>query len=97
MKSPSIDICWRIAEAEAALAGFPVIEPAHFWIGVCKAVDLDLSALLDAPAPEHRKFPGNMRCRFHSRLNLGRKYATMLDSFLTASWMWVFSWNPASG
>ena len=31
-------ICWRIAEAEAALAGFPVIEPAHFWIGVCKAV-----------------------------------------------------------
>ena len=26
-------------ETEAALAGFPVIEPAHFWIGVCKAVD----------------------------------------------------------
>jgi len=52
MISPSTDICWRIAEAEAALAGFPVIEPAHFWIGVCKAVDLDLSALLDAAAPE---------------------------------------------
>jgi hypothetical protein len=33
-------ICWRIAEAETALAGFPVIEPAHFWIGVCKAVGL---------------------------------------------------------
>jgi hypothetical protein len=38
MTAPTIDICWRIAEAEAALAGFPVIEPAHFWIGVCKAV-----------------------------------------------------------
>ena len=50
--TPSIDICWRIAEAEAALAGFPVIEAAHFWIGVCKAVDLELSALLDAAAPE---------------------------------------------
>jgi len=34
------DICWRIAEAEAALAGFPLIDPAHFWIGVCKAVEL---------------------------------------------------------
>ena len=34
------DICWRLAEAEAALIGFPVIEPAHFWIGVCKAVEL---------------------------------------------------------
>ena len=30
MISPSIDICWRIAEAEASLAGFPVIEAAHF-------------------------------------------------------------------
>ena len=30
----------RIAEAEAGVAGFPVIEPAHFWIGVCKAVGL---------------------------------------------------------
>jgi hypothetical protein len=29
---------WRIAEAEAALAGFPVIEPAYFRIGVGKAV-----------------------------------------------------------
>jgi hypothetical protein len=47
-----INICWRTAEVEAALAGFPVIEPAHFWIGVCKAVDLELSALLDAAAPE---------------------------------------------
>ena len=39
MTTPSIDICWRIAEAEGALAGYPVIEPAHFWIGVCKAAD----------------------------------------------------------
>ena len=31
---------WRITEAEAVLAGFPVIEPADFWIGVCKAVGL---------------------------------------------------------
>lgn len=52
MISPSTDICWRIAEAEAALAGFPVIDPAHFWIGVCKAVDLELSTLLDAAAPD---------------------------------------------
>ncbi len=52
MTSPSIDICWRIAEAEAAHAGFTEIGPAHFWIGICKAVDLELSALLDAGAPE---------------------------------------------
>jgi ATP-dependent Clp protease ATP-binding subunit ClpC len=52
MISPSIDICWRIAEAEAANAGFLVIDPAHFWIGVCKAVDLELSRLLDAAAQE---------------------------------------------
>jgi ATP-dependent Clp protease ATP-binding subunit ClpC len=52
MTSPSIDIIWRIAEGEAAHAGFSEIGPAHFWIGICKAVDLELSALLDAAAPE---------------------------------------------
>lgn len=54
MKSPSIDIIWRIAEAEAAHAGFLEIEPAHFWIGICKIVDLDLSKLLAAADPKWR-------------------------------------------
>jgi hypothetical protein len=44
-----------IAGAEAAHAGFPVIEPVHFLIGVCKVVDLNLSALLDAAAPEWKE------------------------------------------
>lgn len=39
MISPCIDIIWCIAEVEAAHAGFPVIESAHFWIGICKAVE----------------------------------------------------------
>ncbi|MEX1116213.1 MAG: hypothetical protein WEB53_13245 [Akkermansiaceae bacterium] len=28
-----------------------MIEPSHFWIGICKTVDLELSTLLDAAAP----------------------------------------------
>ncbi len=39
MISPSIDITWSLAEAEATHAGFFEIGLAHFWLGVCKAVD----------------------------------------------------------
>lgn len=39
MTSPSIDITWSLAEAEAAHAGFSEIGLAHFWLSVCKAVD----------------------------------------------------------
>ena len=52
MISPSIDITWSLAEAEAAHAGFSEIGIAHFWVGVCKAVEVSVSDLLDAGSPE---------------------------------------------
>jgi hypothetical protein len=39
MKYPSLEFIWRIAEAESAHAGFSKIGVAHFWVGICKAVD----------------------------------------------------------
>jgi ATP-dependent Clp protease ATP-binding subunit ClpA len=51
MTSPSIDITWSLAEAEAAHAGFSEIGLAHFWVGVCKAVEVSVSELLKAGSP----------------------------------------------
>jgi ATP-dependent Clp protease ATP-binding subunit ClpC len=51
MTRPSIDITWSLAEAEAAHAKFPEIGLAHFWVGVCKAVDVSISELLKAGSP----------------------------------------------
>ena len=52
MIHPSIDICWSLSEAEAAHAGFSEIGLAHFWVGVCKAVEVSVSELLKAGSPE---------------------------------------------
>ena len=52
MTSPSLDICWILAEAEAAHAGFSEIGLAHFWVGMCKAVELPVPELLKAGSPE---------------------------------------------
>ena len=52
MISPSIDITWSLAEAEAAHAGFSEIGLAHLWVGVCKAVEVSVSELLKAANPE---------------------------------------------
>jgi ATP-dependent Clp protease ATP-binding subunit ClpC len=64
MKSPSIDICWSLAEAEAAHAGFPEIGLAHFWVGVCKAVEVSVSELLKAGSPELQAIEGQVEADF---------------------------------
>ncbi len=65
MKSPSIDIIWSLSEAEAARAGFSEIGLAHFWIGVCKAVDISVSDLLDAGSTELQALKGQVSADFH--------------------------------
>jgi ATP-dependent Clp protease ATP-binding subunit ClpC len=64
MISPSIDLCWSISEAEAAAAGFPDIRVGHFWIGVAKAMDLELAVLLGQAPPELRELEGQMEADF---------------------------------
>lgn len=64
MTSPSIDITWSIAEAEAAHAGFSEIGLAHFWVGVCKAVEVSVSELLKAGSPEFQAMEGQVEADF---------------------------------
>jgi ATP-dependent Clp protease ATP-binding subunit ClpC len=64
MTSPSIDICWSLAEAEAAYAGFSEIGLAHFWVGVCKAVEVSVSVLLKAGSPELQAMEGQVEADF---------------------------------
>jgi hypothetical protein len=52
MTTPSLNIAWSIAEIEASSAGFDSILPTHFWIGCCKACDLDLAKFLQDATPE---------------------------------------------
>jgi ATP-dependent Clp protease ATP-binding subunit ClpC len=60
----SIDICWSLAEAEAAHAGFSEIGLAHFWVGVCKAVEVSVSELLKAGSPELQAMEGLVEADF---------------------------------
>jgi ATP-dependent Clp protease ATP-binding subunit ClpC len=55
MRTTSISIIWLLAEREALHGGFEEILPRHFWIGLCKAVDLDLSAFLKNAPDELRE------------------------------------------
>jgi ATP-dependent Clp protease ATP-binding subunit ClpC len=64
MTSPSIDICWSLAEAEAAHAGFSEIGLEHFWVGVCKAVEVSVSELLKAGSPELQAMEGQVEADF---------------------------------
>lgn len=64
MTSPSIDITWSLAEAEAAHAGFSEIGLAHFWVGVCKAVEVSVSDLLDAGSPDLQAMEGQVEADF---------------------------------
>jgi serine/threonine protein kinase len=67
MPTPSLDICWSLAEAEAAHAGFSEIGLAHFWVGACKAVELPVgkaggsidaaNILNDSPVPIRDRMP----------------------------------------
>ncbi len=61
MIPPSIDICWRLAESEAALAGYQAIVPAHLWLGIAKAVDVDLTQLLAGAPLELRAMHGQIQ------------------------------------
>jgi hypothetical protein len=56
MTSPSIDITWSLAEAEAAYAGIFEIGLEHFWVNVCKAEELPVSELLKAGSRD--RLPG---------------------------------------
>ena len=60
MISPSIYISWRIAEIEASHAGFSEISPAHFWLGICKVVDLSLPELLQDCDAEIKAMEGQV-------------------------------------
>lgn len=60
MISPSIYISWQIAEIEASHAGFSEISPAHFWLGICKVVDLSLPELLQDCDAEVRAMEGQV-------------------------------------
>jgi ATP-dependent Clp protease ATP-binding subunit ClpC len=64
MISPSLDIIWHIAEAEATHAGFSEIGPAHFWIGVCNAVDVSVPELLKAGGPELKAMEAQVEADF---------------------------------
>jgi ATP-dependent Clp protease ATP-binding subunit ClpC len=64
MTSPSIDITWSLAEAEAALAGFPEIGLAHFWVGACKAVEVSISDLMKAGSTELQAMEGQVEADF---------------------------------
>jgi ATP-dependent Clp protease ATP-binding subunit ClpC len=64
MTSPSIDICWSLAEAEAAHAGFSEIGVAHFWVGVCKAAEVSISELLNDGGPELQQMKGQVESDF---------------------------------
>lgn len=54
MKSSPIEITWSPAEAETAHVEFPEIGIVHFWVDVCKAVEVSVSDLLDAGGSELR-------------------------------------------
>jgi ATP-dependent Clp protease ATP-binding subunit ClpC len=56
----SINIIWRIAEAEAAAAGYSRIEAFHFWIALCKVVDIALSDLLKSANEDIRAMEGEL-------------------------------------
>lgn len=60
MISPSINIVWRIAELEASRAGFSEISEAHFWLGICKVVDLPLTDFLKDCDVEMRAMEGQI-------------------------------------
>jgi hypothetical protein len=43
----SLVLVWKLAEIEAQHLGSPLIEPAHYFLGLLKVVDIDLDRVLD--------------------------------------------------
>ena len=64
MTSPSIDISWLLAEAEAAHAGFSGIGLSHFWVGVCKAAEVSVAELLKLGSTELQALEGQVTADF---------------------------------
>lgn len=48
--SESLILMWRIGELEARHLKAPMIEPAHLLLGLCKSVDVDLTAVVPRDA-----------------------------------------------
>jgi len=53
--SDSLVFVWRIAEIEARHLKSPAIEPPHLFLGLCKAVDLDLPELVSEDIPNRHE------------------------------------------
>ncbi len=51
--SDSLLLIWRLAEFEARQLKSAIIEPTHLLLGLCKSVDLDLSAIVSKASPDH--------------------------------------------
>lgn len=49
--SDSLALIWRVSEFEARQLKASVIEPAHLLLGLCKAVDLELPAIVSKDEP----------------------------------------------
>jgi len=50
--STSLLLVWRVADLEARHLKAPFLEPSHLLLGLCKVVDLDLSALVPTDTPD---------------------------------------------
>src|SRR5687768_8653321 len=50
--SPGLKLVWDLARLEAAALGSSRIEPVHWFLGLAKVVDLDLSAVLANVPPD---------------------------------------------
>ena len=50
--SDSLILIWRLAELEARHLKASTIEPTHLLLGLCKSVDLDLTALVQKDSPD---------------------------------------------
>lgn len=49
--SDSLILIWRLAELEARNVKAPTIEPIHLFLGLCKSVDIDLTAIVAKESP----------------------------------------------
>ena len=68
--SDSLALVWKVAEMEAQHLGSPLIEPAHYFLGLLKIVDVDLDQVKslrerdDAAVEEITQDIGDLRLAF---------------------------------
>jgi len=53
--SDSLHLVWRVAASEAKHLGYSEIEPRHFFLGLCKVIDLDISEIVDKSVPNRNE------------------------------------------